>query len=48
MDWEKQMKNVISHLVSALLASFIFLVVTRLTQWFAGDTGGEAFQWLPL
>ena len=48
MDWEKHVKNVISHMVSALLASFIFLMFTRLMQWFPGDTGVEAFSWLTL
>ena len=43
MDREKFVKNVFSHMISMLLASFIFMVVI---QWFTGDTGGEAVSWL--
>ena len=43
MDREKFVKNVYSHLVSMLLASFIFMVVI---QWFTVEAGGEAVSWL--
>ncbi|GAM15927.1 hypothetical protein [Mesobacillus selenatarsenatis] len=46
MDREKFVKNVFSQMISMLLASFIFMVVTQFIQWFAGDEGGEAVTWL--
>ena len=46
MDRKKFVKNVSSHLISMMLASIIFLMVTQLIQWFSGGTGGEAVSWL--
>lgn len=46
MDIIKFVKNVSSHLISMLLASIIFMLVTQFIQWFSGDTGGEAVSWL--
>ncbi|MFT9596508.1 hypothetical protein [Mesobacillus sp.] len=46
MNWEKYAKNVISRMLSALLASFILVIVTQLWLAFSGTGGGEAVTWL--
>lgn len=42
MKWE----NIISHMLSALAAAFILVIVTQLWLVFSGDGGGEAITWL--
>jgi hypothetical protein len=48
MDWEKYVKYGISHILSALLASFIVLIVTQLWLVLSGVGGGEAVTWRTL
>lgn len=48
MDWRKYLKNVTSHMLSALLASFILVIVTELWLVFSGDGGGDTVTWLTL
>lgn len=48
MDWEKYVKYVISHMLSALLASFIGVIAPQLWLVFSGNGGGEAVKWRTL
>ncbi|WP_158651464.1 hypothetical protein [Mesobacillus jeotgali] len=46
MDRIKFVKNVYSHLISMLMASIMFIMITQLIKWPSKDTGGEAVSWL--